>query len=220
MSRRWFRSSFAKVLFVPLFLAFQFSPAEAGKLPELLQKVQAKYGKAPTLMASFSQVNESAVLRERKTSSGVISIKKPGKMRWETQEPDPNIFITDGKTMWFYTPPFDKGENGQLVVRKAAEYQSRLAGALLAGEFGTGKDLKVVEKSKNHFILTPKAGSAGDVLDSELFVDPDKLLIEKVILKHKGGNLSEISLTKIVLGQAMEDEMFHFSPPPKTDVQK
>lgn len=217
MSRRWFRSSCVSLLLIPFLLA-QVSPA--AHLPALLTQVEAKYKKSPTLMAAFSQINESALLGDRKTSSGVISIKRPGKMRWETQSPDPTLFITDGSTMWFYTPPFDKDENGQLVVRKAVEHQSRLAGALLAADFSVGKDLKISEKGPNHFQVTPKPGSAGDVLDCEIFVDAKNLLIQKVILKHRGGNLTEITLTKISLGKDIEDELFHFVPPPKTSIVK
>ena len=220
MFRRWFRSNSVRIIVLSSpFLLCAFS-VHAGKLPTLLEKIETKYKAAVTLMAAFTQVNESAIMKERKSSSGVISVKKPGKMRWETQSPDPSIFISDSRTMWFYTPPFDKGESGQLVIRKSSNYQSKLAGALLAGDFTVASDLKIKQKNKNTFLLTPKPGSAGDVLDAELSINSEKLLIEKVVLKHKGGNLTEITLSKILLGQQVDEEMFHFTPPPKTDIVK
>lgn len=188
-----------------------------NKTPELLLRIEKKYSQSDTLMATFTQVNESKALKSKKTSHGVISIKRPNKIRWETQSPEPSIFISDGKTFWFYTPPFDESENGQLVVKKASENQSKLAATLLGGSFSVAKEMKIQQKMKNRFELIPKPGTAGDIVSAEVVIDPTKLLIEKLVLTHAEGNRSEITLEKILLGGTVDDSMFKFVPPPKTD---
>lgn len=80
--------------------------------------------------------------------------------------------------------------------------------------------MKIKPESAAKFILTPKPGSAGTVVQAEIEINPEKLLIEKVTLEHKGGNRSEITLTQIELGKPLGDDAFNFVPPPDTDFVK
>jgi len=186
-------------------------------LPPLLQEIENTYAKAATLTAKFTQVNLVASLNQKKTSSGVLLVKRPNKVRWETLKPDQNLLVSDGRKFWFYTPPFDEEERGQVIERKSSEVQSRLANALLSGSFSIAKDMKIKKQGENRFVLTPKPGTAATVIRAEIQVNPEKKQIDQVILEHKGGNRSEISLTNIELGEEMGDEMFSFTAPPNTD---
>lgn len=187
------------------------------KLPKLLREVEAKYGQASTLVAEFTQVNESAALKQKKTSSGVLMVKRPDKVRWETLKPDPNLMVSDGKKFWFYTPPFDEDERGQVIERKKGEVQSKLANTLLSGSFSSARDIRVKKKDASHFTLSLKPGAAGSITQAEIEVDPEKKLIQRVVLQHKGGNRSEISLDKIELGKELTDDIFTFKAPANTD---
>ncbi len=190
------------------------------RLPAVLQEIEKKYAEAGTLSAEFSQINETVVTGQKKTSSGVILVKRPNQVRWETQKPNPSLLVSDGKTYWFYTPPFDEEEPGQLVVRSSSQVQSKLANALLSGSFSTAKDMKITEKTPSTFVLKPKPGTAGTVQKVEIGVDPDKKLIQKVILTHKGGNRAEISLSNIELGKPLDENQFHFEAPKNTEIIK
>jgi outer membrane lipoprotein carrier protein len=39
-----------------------------------------------------------------RTESGILLLKKPGRMRWSYATPVGKVFILDGKSGWFYTP--------------------------------------------------------------------------------------------------------------------
>lgn len=191
--------------------------AKGPTLPKLLRDVEDKYTKAATLSADFNQLTTDAILSHKKKSSGKIYVKRPSKVRWDTQKPDPSLLVSDGKRFWFYTPPFDEGERGQVIEKKSSEIQSKLANALLSGSFSVAKDMKIQQKTPSTFLLIPKPNSAGTVTQATIEVDPDKLLIQKVILDHKGGNRAEISLSQIELGKPLADDLFVFTPPPNTD---
>lgn len=189
----------------------------SGHLPQILQDVESKYTQAATLQAEFNQVNEIAALKTKKQSSGVIMVKRPDKLRWETLKPDMNLLVSDGRRFWFYTPPFDEGEHGQVIEKRTNEINSKLANALLSGRFSVANEMKIKQESPSKFLLTPKPGTAGTVSRAEIEIDPDQKLIKKVTLEHKGGNRSEITLSKIELGKPIGDEAFVFTPPPNTD---
>ncbi len=187
------------------------------ELPKLLEEVETLYKKSATLSAEFSQNNDDILLAQKKKSSGKIFVKRPSKVRWETQKPDVSLFMSDGQHSWFYTPPFDEGERGQLIERKASEVQSRLTTSLLSGSFSMARDMKIQQKSPSQFVLIPKPGSAGTVIQAILEVDPNQKWIHKITLDHRGGNHTEIQLSHIQLGVPLEDAFFRFHTPPNTD---
>ncbi|MBY0470007.1 outer membrane lipoprotein chaperone LolA [bacterium] len=193
------------------------SATPVQNIPEVLKLVEAKYAKAGTLVAKFSESVESLTTKTKKVSSGTIMIKRPNKVRWETKTPDPNLLVSDGKTFWNYTPPFDETEPGQLIERKTSQVQSQLANALLSGNFSMSKNLKITQKSALEFLIVPKPGTAAGVKQALIRVNARTQTIEKVVLVHKGGNKSEISLQEIQLGKSLEDDLFHFTPPANTD---
>ena len=192
------------------------SPGYAS-LPKALQEVEAKYAESHTLFAEFNQTNETAATGAKKQSKGIIYAKRQGKIRWETRSPDANLLVSNGRKFWFYTPPFDESEHGQVVERPANQVQTKLANALLSGSFSVLNEMKIEEKGATKFVLYPKKGVAGSVSRAEIEIDPKRHLIKTVILEHEGGNRSEIHLSQIELGRKMGDELFNFVPPPNTD---
>jgi outer membrane lipoprotein carrier protein len=197
--------------------------AHAAPLPALLKEVEAKYFKASTLIADFTESDQSAATKQTKKSSGKIQFKRPGKLHWETLKPDHNTLISDGKKFWFYTPPFDEGEAGQYWEKNASQVQTKFAQGLLAGTFSynvsTG-NMTVTQISPTDFIVIPKKGTGGTVKQATLKVDPQQKLIVGIDLQYRGGNSGQISLSNIELGKPLDDSLFHFTPPPHTEQMK
>jgi outer membrane lipoprotein carrier protein len=119
----------AFILVAPVFVFASAALADV-KLPPLLQEVQAQYQKSTGVQAEFTQSTDIKATKQIKKAKGRIWIKRPNKLRWETLEPDPNILVSDGKTFWFYTPPFDKDDRGQVIVKKTAQVQTQFLNAL------------------------------------------------------------------------------------------
>src|SRR5260370_22358678 len=71
---------------------------------ELASRMEARYRSAKTLQATFLEryAENGSVLR---TEAGTAYFRRPGKMRWEYERPEKDLFLVDGKTAWFYVPP-------------------------------------------------------------------------------------------------------------------
>ena len=192
--------------------------AKPAKLPARLQEIEKKYAEAATFTAKFVQIKEVAALKSIERSEGRIYLKRPDKVRWETHDPDANVLVSDGKVFWFYTPPFDEGERGQVIIRRATQVQTRFASSLLSGAFSRIEGTEIEAHGASRFTIVPAPGTAGDVLSAEVTVSPSKLIVTKVVLSHAGGNRSEIALSMVELGRKLGDEMFVFQAPPDTDV--
>lgn len=213
-----------KRYWVQLFLlvTFCFSLNVFAAIPETLKKIEDKYTKAKSLEAHFTQNSLSKLTKIKKETSGVISLQMPDKFRWETLKPekDKNLFVSDGKKFWSYTPPFMTGEKGQVLEKKTSEIQSKLASQLLSGAFSKLKDVQIESVQSNTYRFTPKKGTAGTILTIEITLQLEKSFIEKVKLIHSNGNESEVTLSQIKLGEKFDDSFFRFVVPSGIEVIK
>ncbi len=206
--------------FIPLFFLPLMTAQAAPTVPKALLDIEKKYVSAKTLEAKFEQTNFVAMTGVKKPSAGIITIQHPGQFRWETLSPDKNLLVTDGKKFWFYTPPFESGDRGQVIEKKTNEVQSELASLLLSGAFSKVKNLKIEKVSDKVYKLTPETGAAGSVKIAQIEVNTKKSLIEKIHLEHDGGNQVDIELKDIKLGQKYDAAFFKFVTPSNTDVIK
>ncbi len=191
-------------------------------VPALLQRIETRYREAGALEASFEQEEVSKTLGDTKKSQGRLAWKAPNRLRWETETPDPSLLVSDGSTLWFYTPPFDETEKGQVIIRKAAQVKSRLIDALLAGRFSAAvkQGLRIESLPGNTFKLLPRRGSVAGLKLAQVTIDPEKSQITRVSLEYRDGNRSSIQLSSIELGKGIPLESFRFKVPPRTDIIK
>src|SRR6266478_2419963 len=69
----------------------------------VVARLQARYHSARTLQATFlERYRENG--RVVRVEAGTAYFRRPGKMRWDYQAPEKNVFLVDGKTAWFYVP--------------------------------------------------------------------------------------------------------------------
>jgi outer membrane lipoprotein carrier protein len=75
----------------------------------LAEKVDRHYNNMQTLQADFTEIYKGAGLS--RTESGTLWLKRPGRMRWQYDQPRKKLFVADGKTAWFYA-------NGDQMAQK------------------------------------------------------------------------------------------------------
>ncbi len=71
-------------------------------VPALAAKVNQHYDHMRTLEAKFTETYTGVGIS--RTESGTLVMKKPGRMRWDYDQPRRKLFLTDGHTAWFYVP--------------------------------------------------------------------------------------------------------------------
>src|SRR5246127_5090538 len=128
------------------FLGLLLLPLGASEPKELASRMEARYRSAKTLQATFLEryIENGSVLR---SEAGTAYFRRPGKMRWEYEHPEKDLFLVDGKTAWFYVP-------ADHTVTRAPAKQSedlRTPLALLAGQMKVSRicarvDLASAEK--------------------------------------------------------------------------
>lgn len=126
----------------------------AADTRQFVRLLEARYHGAQTLQTTFlERYSENG--RVVRSEAGVAYFRRPGKMRWEYEAPEKNVFVVDGKTAWFYVPA------DRTVTRVPAKQSTdwRTPMALLAGEMKLSRVCARVETT-----TLEKPAIAGDIV--------------------------------------------------------
>ncbi len=181
----------------------------------LLRKVEARHARTSDLVARFSQSYRSGMLGREVTERGVVSIKRPGRMRWEYKDPEPKLFISDGRTFYFYVPA-DK----QVIVSEQDEQRS-LAARLLSGRGGLSDEFDVsldspLEEGVVRLKLVPRREQP-DVERAFVDVEPSGR-IRSILLDDVQGSRTGFRFEGVRENTGLADELFRFEVPKGVEV--
>ena len=92
--------SFAFIFCGCLWLLATQTPAQAPDA--LYKKVDDHYNHLTSLRTRYTELYSG--MGFRRSESGTLTLKKPGRMLWQYDKPAGKVFVLDGKYAWFYTP--------------------------------------------------------------------------------------------------------------------
>ena len=104
------------------------APGSTLSLDAVIKNIEVAYGRINDLKADFSQTAFNTSLNQSIPAQGTVYLKKGGKLRWEFADPTPQQIVSDGTTVWIYTPALS-----QVNVGPAPEALAGPAGSFLAG---------------------------------------------------------------------------------------
>jgi outer membrane lipoprotein carrier protein len=196
------------------------APAQAATVAvdkaELLSRIAARYGDVKGLTARFHQVSTSALYGGAE-QDGTLTLQRPKKMRWDF-EGDGKQFITDGQTMWIYSP----ADKQVIRYRDFGGSPSDPTNALLQS----------LDKLEEHFEVTVLGGDANgyelalvprdeaakaQVKQVTLSLDGELLLRGVKVLDAYDG-VTTLTFESVQLGADVPDARFTFEIPEGVDV--
>lgn len=110
-----------RALALSLALFCQIAPART--LPEVLKGVEDRYNRIRSLTVEFEQ-RYTAQGRKR-LETGLLTLRKPGRMRWDYSQPEGKVFLSDGEWLWFYSPFANRVEKAR--AKSAEDLRAPLA---------------------------------------------------------------------------------------------
>jgi outer membrane lipoprotein carrier protein len=114
--------------------------AAEPNLDELLRRTEARYNHARTLEVHFQeQYTKSG--EPRRTESGILKLRKPGRMRWDYTQPKGKLFLSDGKSLYLYTPDDHHAERMKLQATE----DMRAPLAFLLGKLHFNKEFRDIQ---------------------------------------------------------------------------
>ena len=185
----------------------------------LATKVDQHYDHIRSLEAQFTETYKGAGMT--RTESGTLLLKKPGRMRWDYDQPHTKLFLTDGNTAWFYVP--GERQARRTPVKQLEDLRSPLR--YLLGKTKLEKELDGLSLAPDAKPLKPgdvvlrgvPKGMHERVAQTLLEVTPDGL-ISRMVVEELDGSVTEFRFLQQRENVEIPDQQFRFTPPAGVEV--
>jgi outer membrane lipoprotein carrier protein len=194
--------------------------AAAGAEPSdsargLVRAIEEHHARTADIVARFTQSYRSGMLGREIVERGKVSIKRPGRMRWEYQDPEAKLFVSDGRTFYFYVP-----SDRQVMVSEQDPRHS-LAARLLSGQGGLVEEFEAtleepLEDGVLRLRLVPRLPQS-DV--ERAFVDAEPGgRIRSILIEDLQGNRTRFRFEDVRENTGLADRLFRFEVPKGVEV--
>jgi len=187
----------------------------------LLQLIQSRYKSILSFSGKFVQ-NSYRIDLEMvpKKAEGIVSYKRPGKMRWHYSYPEEQLIVTNGEILWLFDPLLEN-----VTVQKLEKIADGTALSFLLGlgdlnydfeqrsvseSFSDLQDNLVVE-------LIPKKDTA-NLSFIQLQVKTETYDLIRILLMDHQGNYRTIFLDSMKYNLEIENKLFEFQITEDIDV--
>lgn len=196
-----------------LLLAVASAPAAAAPtVDQVVSGVESAYKDVRTLQADFSQVVSSATMGAGPAQTGVIKLARPRKMRWDFVTPDDKLFVTDGATMWVYTPADKQVFISEDLGGGDGNVEQLLDSLDKLDELFEVRLLEPASPQSVRLDLRPRAATA-QFKSLELELSADGYRLQRLVLVDAFDTRTELAFSNLVLNPSLPDAAFTFQVP-------
>lgn len=211
--------------------AIAFALAAASSHADDAARLTALLDDLDSFRARFEQVVVDRFGETLQVVTGTMQWQRPHRLRWEVDEPYPQLVLADGDSLWVFDPDLEQVSVQPLAAAIEGTPASFLAGAAEtlgrqfdvsaeAGEGGEGGEGAEAgegkEQAEVRFVLTPR--DEGSVFrDLTLAFAPAGVMTRLDIADHLGA-YTRTKFTDAVKNPALADSLFAFEIPEGVDV--
>lgn len=198
----------------------------------IVGRLEARYRGAARLEATFlERYTENGALT--RLEAGKAYFERPGKMRWDYESTEKNVFLVDGKNAWFYVPADHTVT--RVPAKRSSDWRTPLT--LLVGEMKVSRicnriglaEAPVPEYSADVVLYCELRGasnareggdSGGKAASPEaqdrvyLEVEESSGELVRVLVTDPGGVGLEFRFANWRLNPQLDDSLFRFQVPP------
>jgi len=196
-----------------IFFLFVFSGQSFTKEVSILKLIQSQYKSISSFSGKFFQISfkrDSEKLPKK--AEGIVSYKRPGKMRWLYSFPEEHLLVTNGKTLWLFDP---------LLENVTVQSLKKIAdGTALSFLLGIGDlNQEFIHRQISQSLLKIQEGLIVELVPKKLNsnlafiqiqVDPKTYDLKKILMMDQQGNYRTIELKSIKYNLDLEDNLFEF----------
>ena len=209
------RTPVAMLLAAALLLPAAAPPAAT----DVVGRIEARYRALSTLQGRYLQTATLQVAGQTERAAGKFFLKRPAMMRWEQESPEPRLLVTDGTTLWTYSP-LDRQAITQPVgpALQASPSLHFLTGmATLGATFTVASVLEDPAGDALFVSLSPKTPDPA-VRRLILRVHRRTALVDRLTVVDAYENTTVLEFSALRENPRLPDSLFSFKPPPGTDV--
>jgi outer membrane lipoprotein carrier protein len=178
--------------------------AKLNQFVEQIHSFQAHF--AQTVLGPEGNVVEQA--------EGEFQLERPGRFRWDYEQPYPQQIVADGERIWFYDVDLE-----QVTVKKQQEALADTPASLLSGQEVPEDQYHIRSLDSDDGLqwveLTPKQEDAS-FQSVTLAFDGD--VLTQMVMRDSFDQRTRLSFSKVRQNPDFNDTTFRFTPPEGVDV--
>jgi chaperone LolA len=197
-------------------LACSVSGAAAATVAEDpgLQRLRSFLTEVTTLRADFRQRVVDSRQQIVEDSSGRVLMQRPGRFRWDYQQPYARVIVADGTKLWLYEADLE-----QVIIRQLETGIGDTPAALLTGKQNVLERFNISKSWQadglQWIALAPKAADADFAAVRLGFAGPELVNLE---LDDRLGQQTLLEFSRVEINPRLDDNSFRFEIPPGADV--
>lgn len=214
-------------LAAPFMAATGMAAGDVKDVKEVVKKLQARYEQTHDLQAEFTQFTRIQGFATPITSHGRMYIKKPGRLRWDYQDPNVEEIYVNQNDVMMYVPEHKQVLVGKLTQMAASQAPLQLLQGAANLEEQFDLDLAAAAERGEGGIplvtLLPKQTgeqSVSTVARIVVEVQPKTYFIKRVSIHEISGNVSTFHFTGLKPNSGLKNTLFHFDVPAGVAVVK
>jgi outer membrane lipoprotein carrier protein len=189
----------------------------APEVLELVDRMQAFYEKTQDFSSEFKQDYKYKALRRTQTSTGKVTYKKPGLMRWEYEKPSARTFVLAGEKVYAYDPGAQTLSVGRIDTTQLSASVTFLFGqGKLADEFTISKG--ACKDCKGTLLVLDPLKADPRFRQVRLEVDPKTAQVLKSTVVDPDGSENTIAFLNLKTNVGVAADSFKLNPPEGTRI--
>ena len=182
-----------------------------SNLDSILHAVEKRYNASQSLTLSFTESYKTQK-RSAQVESGTLTLRKPGRMRWEYSNPAGKLFVSDGKDVYLFLPDANRVEHSKF--KESEDLRAPLA--FLLGKLNFYKEFRkfdVRTEGENHWVAAEPSSQNLPYSQVEFLIAPDAR-IRRLKVMGQDGSVMDFSFDQEKLNVPLDGKLFAFRAPP------
>ena len=226
------------------FLSGALSTPQDTELASTLRGVETRYNRLRTLKLRFVQIyrqvgrqagqqggtqtgrsagrqNERQTSQEIRREEGILFLRKPGQMRWQYEQPEPKLFLADGRQLTLFVPAENRAT--QMSLKESDDLRTPLA--FLLGRLRFDQEFERLERSaefpplaQGNLVVKAVPKRMADRVEWIVLEVSPEFVLRRLIFEEPGGIQTEFRFTDEEANPALALALFYFQPPPGTEL--
>jgi outer membrane lipoprotein carrier protein len=180
-------------------------------LKTLLKGVENHYNRAKTLQVQFNETYTGQG-RPRQTESGTLTLRKPGRMRWDYSTPPGKLFMSDGKQAYLYSP--DRNQVERMPLKESDDMRAPMA--FLLGKLDFEKEFRgfaTKPEGRNTWITAIAKSDKLPYDKVEMLISPT-FEIQRLVVNGQDKSVLNFEFDQEKVNPPVNDNQFKFKLPP------
>lgn len=184
-----------------------------GSISQLADHVDHRYNSLKTLQSHFVEIYSEG--NQSRTESGTLYLRKPGRMRWQYEQPQQKLFLVDGHHVWLYVAGDQQAQRSDL--KNSDDLKTPLR--FLLGHTHLKKELGGLSYGGLNPLHPGDAVIRGvptrmtDQYREVILEVTPSYQINRIVIRGVDGSQTDIRLSDMQPNAPIAESLFHFSVP-------